>query len=298
MSFWHDWTKLNCERLKSVCSESKFNFDLLECCPKLLVASDGKRMHIQPSYFVDEIEFDEQSKVVSAIQNFNDSGQILTAAIPTICANPNDPDKFFEASCMVKRMSSYSINLKNRTLEHIFSEISSRQRTKLRSEAGEFTVSKGDFTGEVAEIFDRQQTCWGVPRINYFSANILATLNRQLSMQLWTANSSGKDYLHILLIENYPEAYFFLSAATTEYSRQASLQLQWAVIKDLFRRNFHSYHLGGGIISNDGIERFKRSLGAELKNRYLFMYPSQAVPSYGFFPAWIEVMAETATESD
>jgi hypothetical protein len=298
VDFWAIWTDINCDRLKQNFSPERYRFERLESCPKFQLVQYEKKIHIQPSYIVTTISQREQWAALKTLDEMSRCGNDCTGLIPNTDSEPEDFLSNFGAATSIERMPNYFINLEGRSIDEILSNMSARQRAKLRNSSSEFKIEIRQFTESHAELFEMQQRTWGVTKGNFFPRNILNTLYHQTDLQLWTASDRASNKLNILIIENFPEAHFFLSAAESTQARTASLYLHWALIESLHMRGFARYNLGGGVSKNDGIETFKKSLGSSAQKRSLHVYPEKKVSMGRYFPEWLGSMTDQVTLCD
>lgn len=288
MNFWKEWTIINVARLNSLFASENIEFNTIDCSDRLILIRLGSNWHIQPTYLVDSIGPAEALATINFAKNKNSITSKISAAIPAI---ESESDYFKETlglSNYFKRSSYYSIPLSGFSAEDVLEGMKSRQRSKIRNRTDGFSVEEIEFKEIHASIFAKQQIVWGVSKLNFFSSNDLILIVTRFQNKLWKISSENSETLYLLIIECFQEAYFFLSATTNSDARVGSLFAHWEIIKDLIERNYKWYHLGGGVTSGDGVERFKRSLGANEIKRILYPFTLNVEITGNYFPNWLE----------
>ena len=290
MNFWKEWTAFNILRLNSIFSHENIEFHSIEYSDKLILTRLGDKWHIQPTYFVDSVGPAEALATINFVKSENRLTSHISSVIPALECESDYFLKTLGLSHYWRRSSYYSIALSGRSAEDVLAGMASRQRSKIRNKAYSYYVEVIDFKEIHASILAKQQIEWGVSKLNFFSSNDLMSIANRFQTKLWEVNCENSENLYIFIIECFQEAYFFLSATTNSNAREASLFAHWAIIKNLIERNYKFYHLGGGVNSGDGVERFKQSLGANEINRLLFPFTLNVEFAGNFFPNWLEQM--------
>jgi len=288
MNFWKEWTTINIARLNSIFSPENIEFHTIDYSDKLMLIRLASKWHIQPTYLVDSIGPDEALATINFVKNEKCLISQISAVIPALECETDYFQKTLGLSKYWKRSSYYSIALSGGSAEHVLAGMESRQRSKVRNKADSFSVEQIAFKEIHASIFAEQQIVWGVSKLNFFSSNDLMLIANKFQTKLWKITCGNSEVLYLLIIESFQEAYFFLSATTNSKAREASLFAHWKIINNLIERNYKWYHLGGGVTSGDGIERFKRSLGANEINRRLYPFTLNEEFAGNYFPNWLE----------
>lgn len=298
MNFWKEWTAINIARLNSLFATNELEFANIEYSNKLTLVRSGDNWHIQPTYLVDNIGHDEVLATINYVKNEYQLKSQISAVIPSLESESTYFKKRFGLNNYWNRSSFYRINLSSGSTEDVLLAMESRQRSKIKNKIDSYIIEEIKFTYLHASLFAKQQILWGVPKLNYFTANDLVSISDRFEYKLWRATCSNSGILYILILENHHDAYFFLSATTDDYARVASLYVHWEIIKNLIERNFNCYHLGGGVISGDGVERFKKSLGASVINRCLYPITMNMNLNGKYFPNWLEQLIHPVSENE
>jgi len=287
MNFWKEWTLFNIARLNSIFSSENIEFHEFDYSDKLMLIRSGNNWHIQPTYLVDSIGPVDALSTIHYAKNENCLSSKISVVIP---AFDSESDYFHDTlglSNYWHRSSYYSIPLSGVSTEDVLAGMESRQRGKIRNKSDAFSVEEIIFTEMHALIFAKQQVVWGVSKLNFFSSNDLMLIANKFQTKLWEITCENSEVLYLFIIECFEEAYFFLSATTHSNARGASLFAHWEIIKNLIERNYNWYHLGGGISSGDGVERFKKSLGANEIHRRLYPFTLNVQFAGNYFPNWL-----------
>ncbi len=286
--FWREWAILNCERLNHNLENFDITFDPIFEAPKFIKARFCDSVHIFGNLLVDNASIDEVRVIEFELASLRHSYSQVTAVIPASGDSIPLIGRMLHSKQFIQRQNSFSLKLAGRELSEIFRGMSSRNRTKARTGSEKFAIKVQALNSVSAAAFEKKQYEWSVSRLNFFP--IVKNFSKYCSfpLRLWTAEGSDGS-LHILVIENSPDAYFFLAAPMSEGSRKASLHLHRAIISNLHARGFSYYHLGGGVSSREGVARFKLSLGSEEYKRALII-PFREAPVEAFFPEWFRVV--------
>lgn len=183
---------------------------------------------------------------------------------------------------MNNRKRQYISNFKKSKSELISCK---RKLQKIFFDFYSFTVSFLSFS---------EKQIWSKSQINRL-------LERDDTLLLGLATNGTVQMIHMIGVDNISrQASFCFSVYGSETARGHSLKLFWESFAFLRNLGVSQYHLGGGVSPGDGVERFKKELGAKKhinfcipliqdKDLYTKLYdsckPAQRV--LGKFPAYL-----------
>jgi hypothetical protein len=255
-------------------------FDDYFLCSILSFQNQG--IHIFPGYNQNSINDQKAFIDKLLISDF-------TAAMPVL-NYPFDSSDYFR---VFDRPNLYTVDLSN-DLDLIWSNIKRRRQISIESYDRLLRFEVADSNSPLIHVFVdlylNLQIKRLVPLVNFFDSDSLYNIINTSQFKLcYAINIAARDSILFHLVRvNGDELEYFFSANTDLESRNYSAYLHWNIIKwsRSEHKNCFSYDLGGGIVKDDGVERFKREMGGVAHPRWYFLYPKLECVEGEFFPVY------------
>lgn len=239
-------------------------------------------IHIFPGY--NQNYFDEQDAFISKLLISD-----CTAAVPVMNLPLNSIHNFQ----VFERPNLFTINL-SEDLGFIWSNIRKKRQNSIDFYSNILRFDAAENSSPLIDVFVNLylelQFKRAVPLVNFFDSVALKSIIKTSAFKLfYSVNLSKMDSIlfHLVRINGDRLEYLF-SANTDLESRNYSAYLHWNIIKWSKREldNSICYDLGGGIVKDDGVERFKREIGGVAQPRWYCLYPRVKYNNNEFFPCY------------
>lgn len=256
-----------------------FNFHSLDI--------DGYEKHIFPTYNQNEIELKDLF-----FENIKKSTN--TAVIPMLSIE----DEFSKFCHVIERPNLYNINT-SENLDCLWENMNRKRRQMVErsSEFLEFALveTNSHLINIFIDAYLELQKIRRVPLVNFFDRISLINLMSLDNIKLFCAKniySKNSMLFHLIHIKNNKIIEYYFSANTDLEARGYSSFLHWNIIMWTKRNvpNHNIYNLGGGIVKNDGVERFKKEIGGISIQRWYYLYPKQKYVNNTFFPPHANIL--------
>lgn len=162
------------------------------------------------------------------------------------------------------RLPSYCINLEQ-DLGAIRSRVSRRRRSKLEPRAAdgiEFLRDKSKLIPLFTRYYSQTMQRQGAHGRFSFDQDWLAGLCDLDSCELLGVCRSGNVEL-VLFFGVRGRDVDFVFSGSSDAGRSLATVAMWQAIKEFHRRSFRTFHMGGGMAANDGLDDFKRQFGGQ-----------------------------------
>lgn len=240
-----------------------------------------REIHLFPSYNQNSID---KQEVIFA--------KLLATKCTAVVPLTNIPLTLSKNFKVLERPNLFTIDLSSE-LNSIWSNVRKKRQNsiELHSNLLRFEIADKDdpLVDVFVELYLDLQIERGVPLINFFDSVALYTLIKTSGFRLFYAiNVKVKNSILFHLVRENGNRLEYLFSANSDFeSRGYSAYLHWHIINwsKCEQNKFAFYDLGGGIVKNDGVERFKKEIGGVAQSRWYLLYPVVEYIDGVFFPS-------------